>query len=158
MYTVRPPLLAKPWFREAQWRVETTRKVLYLTFDDGPVPGVTDKALDVLDGYNAKATFFCLGKQVEAHPALYQQLLERGHAVGNHTWDHPSGWQTPNDRYFENIEQAATLITSTLFRPPYGRIQRSPSMLWSKSPLSTSHITTVYSFASAFNCERCMRP
>ena len=125
MYTVRPPLLAKPWFREAQWRVETTRKVLYLTFDDGPVPGVTDKALDILDGYGAKATFFCLGKQVEAHPALYQQLLERGHAVGNHTWDHPSGWQTPNDRYFENIEQAATLITSTLFRPPYGRIQRS---------------------------------
>ena len=105
--------------------METTRKVLYLTFDDGPVPGVTDKALDILDGYGAKATFFCLGKQVEAHPALYQNILDRGHRVGNHTWNHPSGWQTPNMDYFDNVDRAATLIESTLFRPPYGRIQRS---------------------------------
>jgi len=111
--------------RQALWRVDTLEKVLYLTFDDGPVPGVTDRVLELLGQYNAKATFFCLGKQVHKHPELYAELQAQGHAVGNHTWNHPSGWKTPNTEYFENVARCAELVDSTFFRPPYGRIQRS---------------------------------
>lgn len=125
MYPVRPPLIARPLLGEALWRVATDEHILYLTFDDGPVPGVTDAALDILERYNARATFFCLGKQVETHPELYRSIADRGHRTGNHTWDHPSGWKTPNSQYFANVEQCAALVDSSLFRPPYGRIQRS---------------------------------
>lgn len=125
MYLVKPPLLAKPWLREALWRIDTNKKELYLTFDDGPVPEVTPRALELLAQYNAQATFFCLGKQVQAHPDLYAQVLQAGHRVGNHTWNHPSGWKTPLDEYLANVERCAQVVSSNLFRPPYGRIQRA---------------------------------
>jgi peptidoglycan-N-acetylglucosamine deacetylase len=100
------------------------KKNIYLTFDDGPHPEATPFVLDELKKYGAKATFFCIGKNVAAHPAIYKRILEEGHAVGNHTQNHLNGWQTPDAEYFENIKQAASYIDSNLFRPPYGRITR----------------------------------
>ena len=106
------------------WDIPNTGKIIYLTFDDGPTPEVTDKVLDILREYNAKATFFCIGKNVEDHPDLYQKILNEGHSVGNHTNNHFKGIRHSDDRYFENISKAAKVINSKLFRPPYGRVKR----------------------------------
>lgn len=98
---------------------------VYLTFDDGPHEVATPFAIRMLEKYEAKATFFCIGKNVEEQPALYQQILESGHAVGNHTYQHLNGWKTDSEVYVADVERASQSIQSLLFRPPYGRITRS---------------------------------
>jgi len=98
---------------------------VFLTFDDGPDPEMTPWVLDVLNLYKAKATFFCLGKNVERHPDIFQRIKDEGHAVGNHSYSHLNGWRTKNKEYFKDIECADKLIQSNLFRPPYGRIKPS---------------------------------
>jgi peptidoglycan/xylan/chitin deacetylase (PgdA/CDA1 family) len=98
---------------------------IYLTFDDGPTPGVTEWILQTLDRYDAKATFFVLGKNVELYPDLYNMILERGHKVGNHTYSHQKGLAMSTERYMEDVDLAADLVHSELFRPPYARIKRS---------------------------------
>ena len=125
MYTVRPNKLLKYFLQKALWRVPTAEKKIYLTFDDGPIPGVTPGVLEQLDKYDAKATFFCVGDNVKKHPALFEALKKRGHAVGNHTFHHLDGWRTENDRYFQNIEQCNEAVGSSLFRPPYGKLKRA---------------------------------
>jgi peptidoglycan/xylan/chitin deacetylase (PgdA/CDA1 family) len=107
------------------WKVKTYEKVLYLTFDDGPHPTITPLVLSILDEYNAKATFFCVGENVTKYPDIFNQILSKGHAVGNHTYNHIKGWQTSNADYHNNIKKAAEVIPSNLFRPPYGRIKPS---------------------------------
>jgi peptidoglycan/xylan/chitin deacetylase (PgdA/CDA1 family) len=104
------------------WDMPAKQKELYLTFDDGPHETATPFVLDQLRKYNAKATFFCIGKNVRAYPRIYQRILEEGHAVGNHTFDHLNGWKTKNELYINNIIEAAKYIDSKLFRPPYGKI------------------------------------
>jgi peptidoglycan-N-acetylglucosamine deacetylase len=106
------------------WQLPNGNKEVYLTFDDGPTPGVTDVVLDTLQRYQVKATFFVIGKNVQQHPALYQRILDEGHAVGNHTMRHLRGWQTPLHTYLKDVQSAATLVQTNLFRPPYGRITR----------------------------------
>lgn len=96
--------------------------VIYLTFDDGPNPETTPWLIALLRSYNAKATHFCLGKNVEHYPTLYQELLDQGHAVGNHSQDHLNGFYTTTKEYVQNITRASTFISSNLFRPPYGKI------------------------------------
>lgn len=115
----------KKWYPGAIWDKRESGQKLFLTFDDGPTPDITEKVLDMLDGYHAKATFFCLGRNVERHPEIYHEIIERGHAVGNHTYSHLKGWDHENEKYFQDIELAARHIDSSLFRPPYGRIHRS---------------------------------
>jgi peptidoglycan/xylan/chitin deacetylase (PgdA/CDA1 family) len=107
------------------WKVKTSDKVLYLTFDDGPHPIITPLVLSVLDEYNAKATFFCVGENVNKYPDTFNQIIRKGHAVGNHTYNHIKGWQSTNEVYFDNIKKANEVIQSNLFRPPYGRIKPS---------------------------------
>lgn len=107
------------------WKINTKEKVLYLTFDDGPHPVATPFVLQELKRYNAKATFFCIGKNVETYNEIYQQLLNNGHAVGNHTQNHLNGWKTADEKYLDDIGEASKSIQSALFRPPYGRIKRS---------------------------------
>jgi peptidoglycan/xylan/chitin deacetylase (PgdA/CDA1 family) len=107
------------------WKVNTNDKVLYLTFDDGPHPIITPLVLNILDEYNAKATFFCVGENVTKYPDIFNQIINKGHAVGNHTYNHVKGWQTSDAAYLENIKKAAEVIPSNLFRPPYGRIKPS---------------------------------
>jgi peptidoglycan/xylan/chitin deacetylase (PgdA/CDA1 family) len=97
-------------------------KIIYLTFDDGPHPQATPFVLELLKQYNASATFFCIGKNVVAEPGIYQQILNSGHKVGNHTYNHLNGWKTANEIYMKDIALAAQHIDSNLFRPPYGRI------------------------------------
>ena len=104
------------------WTIPTKEKELYLSFDDGPHETATPFVLDQLKQHDAKATFFCLGKNVQTHPGIYQRILDEGHTPGNHTFNHLNGWKTKNDLYVRDIGEAAKYIDSKLFRPPYGRI------------------------------------
>ncbi len=107
------------------WRVKTKSKEIYLTFDDGPVPDVTETVLDILDDYNWKATFFCVGENVKKYPKIYEELLKRGHSVGNHSFNHLRGFRTSLNDYVANVKKASKYIDSRLFRPPHGRITPS---------------------------------
>jgi peptidoglycan/xylan/chitin deacetylase (PgdA/CDA1 family) len=111
--------------KELIWDFAVDNKRIYLTFDDGPTPGVTNKVLDLLDLFKAKATFFCTGENVKNNPSLYKMIIDRNHAVGNHTQTHLNGRQVSDQKYFYDIKLAKKHIKSTLFRPPYGRITRS---------------------------------
>lgn len=104
------------------WKVDTTDKVLYLTFDDGPHPTITPQVLTLLNAYQAKATFFCVGDNVAKYPETFNQVIQQGHAVGNHTYNHLKGWSVSVDEYVANTQKAHALIGGNLFRPPYGRI------------------------------------
>lgn len=106
------------------WRMDDPDGI-YLTFDDGPTPGVTEWILHTLDRYDAKATFFVLGKNVELYPDLYQMIIDRGHKVGNHTYSHQKGWTMTPERYIEDVDLAADMVHTELFRPPYARITRT---------------------------------
>jgi len=99
------------------------RKTVYLTFDDGPIPEVTPWVLDLLDHYKVKATFFCVGDNVRKYPEVYQQLLDRGHKTGNHTFNHVQGWNSKTSYLLNNTAKAAALINSILFRPPHGHMR-----------------------------------
>ena len=123
MYLVKNPSFLKKVFPSLLWKVKTKEKELYLTFDDGPHPRITPWVLDVLDQYQAKATFFCVGENVEKYPAVYEEILRRGHTVGNHTQNHLNGWKTPTKEYAENTALCAKSVQSKLFRPPYGKIK-----------------------------------
>ena len=118
---LKPPKFLRRLMPDLIWDIEDERNV-FLTFDDGPTPGITEWILATLDKYDAKATFFCLGKNVEAYPDLYQRIIDAGHRVGNHSYSHQKGWSMPTDRYVEDVDFAADFIQSDLFRPPYARI------------------------------------
>ena len=121
MLIERPPLLYRLLFPEAIWRIKKNRqKVVFLTFDDGPIPEVTPWVLDTLDKYGVKATFFMVGDNVRRHPELYAEVRRRGHNVGNHTMHHLQGMKVATDRYLADVAEADALIDSTLFRPPHG--------------------------------------
>lgn len=119
--------------KKSIFRIKTDEKVAFLTFDDGPVPGVTDWVLDLLREHNIKASFFVLGKQVEENPELYQRIFAEGHVVGNHSYSHPNGWQSSKSSYLKDFEKASTLIDSEFFRPPYGKIKWSQLKSLSKN-------------------------
>jgi peptidoglycan-N-acetylglucosamine deacetylase len=125
MYLVKTPRFMQNLFPNYTWNIKTDDKVLYLTFDDGPIPEVTPWVLEQLEKYDAKATFFCVGENVQKHPSVFQQVLDAGHSVGNHTYNHLSGWNTENIPFFHNIRHCAQLVNSGLFRPPYGRLTPS---------------------------------
>lgn len=115
------PTFIQRLFPHLLWRYADDRKV-YLTFDDGPVPEATPWVLDILKDNDVKATFFCVGENVAKYPDIYQRILDEGHTVGNHTYNHFHGWKTSTESYVDNIERAAELIDSRLFRPPYGKM------------------------------------
>lgn len=123
-YFIKTPWWLKKIYSSYLWSIATKNKELYLTFDDGPHPTATPFVLDMLQQFNAKATFFCIGKNVMAHPEIYQRILDEGHRVGNHTQHHLNGWKTETTAYLEDTAMAAKYIDSKLFRPPYGRIKR----------------------------------
>src|ERR1035437_1026472 len=119
---VQFPDILRPFLGKLLWRKNPSSKVIYITFDDGPVPEVTPLVLDLLDEYNLKATFFCVGENVEKYPEIYADILKRGHKTGNHTFNHLKGISVSTEEYIANVEKAAECIDSKLFRPPYGRI------------------------------------
>ena len=125
MYLVKTPFIIKKIFSSFVWDIPTEEKIIYLSFDDGPHETATPFVLDQLKKYNAKATFFCIGKNVVLYPDIYQRIIEEDHAVGNHTYHHLNGWKTNDKIYLNDIKEASAIIQSNLFRPPYGRIKRS---------------------------------
>ena len=125
MYLVKTPWWLRLLYPSLVWKIATTTKELFLTFDDGPHPEATPFVLDTLALYDAKATFFCIGKNVAQYPEIYKRTIEEGHRAGNHTHNHLNGWNTDAKTYSHNISEAAVLIKSNLFRPPYGRIKPS---------------------------------
>jgi len=123
MYLVKTPKIIQNLFPNCVWQMPTIRRKLYLTFDDGPIPEVTPWVLEQLEKYNAKATFFCVGENVSKYPEIFNATLEAGHSIGNHTYNHLSGWGNENLPYFHNVRKCAQQVKSSLFRPPYGRIK-----------------------------------
>lgn len=121
----RPGFWLKWYYPGALFRLRGKGRRIVLTFDDGPQPGVTDRVLDILKEEQVKALFFCLGRQVEAHPALFQRIIEEGHAVGNHSFSHFNGLTKPDDLYLSDVAKAGEWISSPFFRPPYGKMKRS---------------------------------
>lgn len=135
-YFVKTPTLLKKIYHKRLWDIKNSEeKTVYLTFDDGPTPGVTPWVLEQLKQYNAKATFFCIGKNIKQHPQLFQRLFKEGHSIGNHTNNHMEGWKTPLEKYLKNIQKAEKHILNNLpendkeifknkklFRPPYGKM------------------------------------
>jgi peptidoglycan/xylan/chitin deacetylase (PgdA/CDA1 family) len=121
-YPVKTPFWLRWAYPQAIWRMDPSSNAVYLTFDDGPHPTITPWVLDQLDRYDAKATFFCIGNNVEKYGDTYREVIQRGHAVGNHTFDHCNGWNTPRQEYLSNIEKAERHIKARFFRPPYGRM------------------------------------
>jgi len=125
MYLVKTPFWLRALYPACTWKMPSTEKVIYLSFDDGPHPEATPFVLAQLKKYDAKASFFCIGNNVLSYANIYEQILQEGHVVGNHTYDHLNGWKTDTATYLENIQSASNLIVSNLFRPPYGRIKRN---------------------------------
>lgn len=124
VYFTKTPWWIKKLYPGCIWDIKTEEKVLYLTFDDGPHPVATPYVLDQLKKYNAKATFFCIGKNVKEHFEIYKRIIEEKHKPGNHTYDHLNGWKEKDKIYLQNIFEAKKIIDSNLFRPPYGKISR----------------------------------
>ena len=119
---IKPPKIIRKLFPSFIWNFPDEKDGIFITFDDGPRPEVTPWVLDLLDKYNAKATFFCIGKNVEMFPELFEEVKRRGHAVGNHSYSHVKGWGMHTGDYVRDIDIAGDMIRSNLFRPPYARI------------------------------------
>ncbi len=124
LYFVKTPVWLQKLFTGRIWRCKGEKKTVYLTFDDGPHPIHTMFVLDELKKFNAKATFFCIGKNVALFPDIYNRILKEGHAVGNHTYNHLKGSKTSTSDYVADVERASNTINSQLFRPPYGKLKR----------------------------------
>lgn len=120
---IRINTFGKLAFPQYIWKLPNNKNKIYLTFDDGPIPGPTEWVLDILKRYNIPATFFCVGDNIRKHPSIYKRIIDEGHSVGNHSFNHVNGWKCTRAEYEENVEKAEGYIKSTLFRPPYGKIR-----------------------------------
>jgi len=159
-YLVKSPWLLKKYYGRLIWDIPVREKVLYLSFDDGPHPVVTPFVLEELKKHEAKAVFFCIGKNVQEHPGIYSRILSEGHRVGNHTHNHLNGWKVSDQSYFDNVRQAARYIDSDLFRPPYGRITGFQATRLKAAPSGFKIImwdVLSADFDSALSAERCAR-
>lgn len=115
-----------PWvYPSLTWHKDRSEKCLFLTFDDGPVPDVTEEIIFILKKYGIRATFFCVGENIQRHPQLFEELKVEGHRIGNHSYNHLNGWATSDEAYLQNVEQCEALTQTKLFRPPYSKIRRS---------------------------------
>ena len=123
-YMIRTPWWLRQLYPGLLWHMPRQEKVVYISFDDGPHPEVTAFVLDQLKRFDAHASFFCIGKNVQQHPEIVARIVEEGHSLGNHTQHHLNGWKTSKMEYLHDVRQAQQHIPSALFRPPYGRITR----------------------------------
>lgn len=151
-----------PWlYPSLTWRMPSVGKSIYLTFDDGPVHGPTDFALEALKEYSAKATFFCIGDNVHKHPDVFKKIISEGHAVGNHTFNHLNGWKTASSLYLDNVKKCDDVLAShassaKLFRPPYGRITRNQIKLLEGYTIVMWDVLSV-DYAKSLSAERCLQ-
>jgi peptidoglycan/xylan/chitin deacetylase (PgdA/CDA1 family) len=129
-YWIKTNSLIKRIFSNYIWDIPNVDNKIYLTFDDGPTPEITEWVLEILKEHQIKATFFCIGKNIQKHPAIFNKVIDDGHAIGNHTFNHLNGWKTPFGNYLENIDLCKSEIKNQqppLFRPPYGKIKTTQS-------------------------------
>jgi peptidoglycan/xylan/chitin deacetylase (PgdA/CDA1 family) len=129
---VRPPNFLRCIYPNAIWNLPSDSKVVYLTFDDGPTPEVTEDVLQILENYQAKATFFCIGKNIEQHPELFKLVQTKAHHIGSHTYSHLNGWKSKPTDYLNDYHKGRELAQSNLFRPPYGRLLLKPLQIIQK--------------------------
>ena len=122
---IQPRSFLKLIYPKAVWKINTSEKIIYLTFDDGPISGLTEWVLDELKKYDAKATFFCVGANILKNPTIFKRIIREGHRVANHTMFHPKGFKTKNLDYLKEVNQCKELVKNDLFRPPYGQLKRS---------------------------------
>ena len=129
MFIEQPPRFIRQLYPHAYWRMNASEKAVYLTFDDGPIPEATPEILKILDSFGIKATFFMVGDNVRKHPEVYQQVVDAGHRIGNHTFNHYGGFKHTVKGYARNTEKANELLHTNLFRPPHGAM-RLPQYFW----------------------------
>jgi peptidoglycan-N-acetylglucosamine deacetylase len=162
MYFFKTPIFLQKIFTSVTWHKDIAEKKIYLTFDDGPIPEITEWVLDELEKYNAKATFFCVGENINKNPAVFEKILLAGHTVGNHTYNHLNGWKHSEKTYTENIELCTELlgkynIKRLLFRPPYGRL--SPKQYEKLHPIHEIILWSVltHDYDARLKSEKCLR-
>ncbi|MEO6686831.1 MAG: polysaccharide deacetylase family protein [Dyadobacter sp.] len=131
MFLHYSPFWLKAIYPRYTWHIPTVKKEIFLTFDDGPIPDITEFVLDTLKQFETKATFFCIGDNVRKHPLVFSKILDQGHSVGNHTFNHMNGWKSEDQEYLANIDlcEKQLDLETNLFRPPYGRMKKSQSKL-----------------------------
>jgi peptidoglycan-N-acetylglucosamine deacetylase len=156
MNPVQIPWILKKTLTSLTWEMDHAVPALYLTFDDGPTPGITAEVLSILDQYNAKATFFCIGRNAERYPDIFKKMVANGHAAGNHTYSHLKGWYTRNWDYFNDIALAARFVPSHLFRPAYGMMTPSQVRYLKRQYRIVLWSIMSYDFDLATSPERCL--
>ncbi|MCB0465470.1 MAG: polysaccharide deacetylase family protein [Aequorivita sp.] len=153
-------------YPERIWAFSNKKKSVYLTFDDGPIPEVTTWVLDILKKHNAKATFFCIGENIQKHSEIFQKIIAEGHAIGNHTFNHLNGWKTKTSEYIENVEKAERQKTEksefknqqSLFRPPYGKItSKQAKILQQKGFKIVMWDIISFDFDNSISEEKCLQ-
>lgn len=144
-------------FPSLHWEVKTREKIIYLTFDDGPHPEISPQVLRILEEKKVRATFFCVGDNVNKYPETYRQILEAGHQTANHGYNHLNGWKTPDNIYVDNIQQCRKLVDSDLFRPPYGRIKSSQIKILKKDYRIIMWSVITYDFSKKVSKEQCLK-
>lgn len=171
MYFVKTPKIIRYFYKGYYWNIDTDKKNLYLTFDDGPTPKITNFVLETLEQYKAKATFFCIGKNIEQNPEIFKRIIQQGHSVGNHTQNHLNGWKEKNHKYINNVEKCLDTIkhygsqkndqvinNNFLFRPPYGKIKRKQAIkLITKSYKIVMWTVLSGDFDLSISKERCFK-
>lgn len=125
LFLIQPRALMKRIYPRALWNFARGRNNIYITFDDGPIPGLTPWVLDELKKWDAKATFFCVGDNIKKHPEIFKRIKEEGHRVANHTMHHPRGFRHGVRAYLKEVEECRKLVNNNLFRPPYGQLSRA---------------------------------
>lgn len=163
-FWVKTNWLVKKIFRNYIWSIPNTENKVYLTFDDGPIPEVTEWVLSELKKHEAKATFFCIGDNVRKYPEVLQKVISEGHSIGNHTFNHLNGWKTSTEKYIENTEicqnEISNLITKNgnLFRPPYGKIKPQQSKILRKLGYKIIMWDVIsYDFDTTISKEECLQ-
>jgi peptidoglycan/xylan/chitin deacetylase (PgdA/CDA1 family) len=156
MRLFRPGFLAGCLYPEALFRIQTTDKVLYLTFDDGPDRVSTPQLLDILSGFNIRVVFFCNGNAAERNPDLIKLISSRGHLIGNHGYSHLDGWRTDSEKYYEDAIRASAFTSGKIFRPPFGRLSLKQKKKLSGSYKIVFWDIMAYDFDVAFGGEKCL--
>ena len=158
MKAVKPPFFYRwlsPGYLVCEFPV--SEKVIYLTFDDGPIPEATPGILEILARYNAKATFFMVGDNVRKYPEVFRQVVDQGHATGNHTFHHLNGWKTTSGLYLDDVSRCAELVPSRLFRPPYGKFTPMQYLLLKKDYRFILWSVLTYDFHRHTSGEQCLQ-
>ncbi|MDP4267756.1 MAG: polysaccharide deacetylase family protein [Bacteroidota bacterium] len=157
MFVKSPYFLSRLTKKSISWKIYTSSKEIYLTFDDGPHPEITPWVLNLLDSKKIKATFFCVGDNVRKFPDTYNEIISRGYSTGNHTYNHISGWKTSNKDYYANIYKCKELVDSDLFRPPYGKIKPSQVYFLKNRNFRIILWTIIsYDFENKISPEKCL--